>query len=67
MIAVCSDILKHHVNGLREKNVKFMSVKRGGTYINHWDLKGLKPHSRYGACECIYCLHLFVKCGCIFL
>jgi hypothetical protein len=39
IIAVCSQIHKKHINTLCGKNVEFWSVKRGGTYINHWALE----------------------------
>jgi hypothetical protein len=40
IIAVCSEIHTKHINTLCGQNVEFMNVKHGGTYSNHWALKG---------------------------
>jgi len=40
IIAVCSQIDTKHVNTLCEQNVEFVNVKPGGTYSDHWALKG---------------------------
>jgi hypothetical protein len=40
IIAVCSEIHTKHTNTLCRQNVEFVSVKPGGTYSNHWTLKG---------------------------
>jgi hypothetical protein len=40
IIAVCSEIRTKHINTLRGQNVELLSVKPGGTYSNHWALKG---------------------------
>jgi hypothetical protein len=40
IIAVCSEIHIKHVNTLCGQNVEFFNVKPGGTYSNHWALKG---------------------------
>jgi hypothetical protein len=40
VIAVCSEIPKKHVNTLCGQNVKLLNVKPGGTYSNHWAVKG---------------------------
>jgi hypothetical protein len=40
IIAVCSEIHTKHINTLCGQNVEFVNVKRGGTYSNHWALKG---------------------------
>jgi hypothetical protein len=40
IIAVCSQIHTKHINTLCGQNVEFLCVKPGGTYSNHWDLKG---------------------------
>jgi len=40
IIAVCSQIHTEHINTLCGKNVEFVSVKPGGTYSDHWALKG---------------------------
>jgi len=37
IIAVCSQI---HTNTLCEQNVEFVNVKPGGTYSDHWAVKG---------------------------
>jgi hypothetical protein len=39
IIAVCSEIHVKHINTLCGQNVKFVNVKPGGTYSNHWALK----------------------------
>jgi hypothetical protein len=40
IIAVCSEIQTKHMNTLRGKTVEIIVVKIGGTYSNHWALKG---------------------------
>jgi hypothetical protein len=40
MIAVCFRIHTKHINTLRGQNVGLLNVKPGGTYSNHWGLKG---------------------------
>ena len=40
IIAVCSEIHTKHVNTLCGLNEELVSVKPGGTYSNHWALKG---------------------------
>jgi hypothetical protein len=40
IIAVCSEIHTKHINTLCGQNVEFVNVKAGGTYSNHWALKG---------------------------
>jgi hypothetical protein len=44
IIAVCSEIHTKHINTLCGQNVEFVNVKRGGTYSNHWALKGYSPY-----------------------
>jgi len=39
-IAVCSQIHTKHINTLCGQNIEFLNVKLGGTYSNHWALKG---------------------------
>jgi hypothetical protein len=34
-----------HVNTLCGQNVEFVNIKPGGTYSNHWALKGLIPYA----------------------
>ena len=38
--AVCTQIHKKHINTLCGPNVGLLNVKPGGTYSNHWSLKG---------------------------
>jgi len=38
--AVCSEIHTKHINTLCGQNVELLNVKLGGTYSDHWDLKG---------------------------
>jgi hypothetical protein len=40
IIAVCSEIHTKHINTLCEQNVEFVNIKPGGTYSDHWVLKG---------------------------
>jgi hypothetical protein len=44
IIAVCSEIHTKHINTLCGQNVEFVNVKTGGTYINHWALKGYSSY-----------------------
>jgi hypothetical protein len=40
IIAVCSEIHTKHINTMCGQNVEFVNVKPGGTYSDHWALKG---------------------------
>ena len=40
IIAVCSEIHTKHTNTLCGQNVGFDNVKPGGTYSDHWAVKG---------------------------
>jgi hypothetical protein len=40
IIAVCSHIHTKHIFTLCGHNVELLSVKPGGTYSDHWALKG---------------------------
>jgi len=40
IIAVCSEIHTKHINTLCGQKVEFANIKPGGTYGNHWALKG---------------------------
>ena len=40
IIAVCSRIHKKHINILCGQKVELLNVKSGGTYSNHWAVKG---------------------------
>jgi hypothetical protein len=42
IIVVCSQIHTKHINTLCWQKVEFMSVKRDGTYVSHWDLRVFK-------------------------
>jgi hypothetical protein len=42
IIALCSEIHKKHINTLCGQNVQLLNVKPGGTYSNHWALKGFR-------------------------
>jgi hypothetical protein len=44
IIAVCSEIHTKHINTLCGQNVGLLNVKLGGTYSNHWALKGYSPY-----------------------
>jgi len=41
IISVCSQIHTKHINIVCGQNVELLSVKPGGTYSDHWYLKGL--------------------------
>jgi len=40
IITVWSQIHTKHINTLCGQNVELLNVKPGGTYSNHWVLKG---------------------------
>jgi len=40
IMAVCSEIHKKHLNTLCGQNVEFLNIKSGGTYSDHWTVKG---------------------------
>ena len=40
IIPIGSEIHTKHVNTLSEQNVELLNVKPGGTYSDHWALKG---------------------------
>jgi hypothetical protein len=40
IIAVCSEIHTIHTNTLYGQNVELLNDKAGGTYSDHWALKG---------------------------
>ena len=40
IIAVCSEIHTKHINILCGQNLELVNVEGGGTYSNHWPLKG---------------------------
>jgi len=40
IIAVCSEFHTKHINTLCGQIVEFFNVKPGGTYSDHWALKG---------------------------
>jgi len=40
IIAVCSEILTKHINTLCGQNVECLNIRPGGTYSDHWTLKG---------------------------
>ena len=42
IIAVFTQIRTKHTNILCGRNVETLNVKPGGTYSNHWALKGLR-------------------------
>ena len=39
-IAVCSEIHTKHINSLYGQNVELVKAKPGGTYGDHWTVKG---------------------------
>jgi hypothetical protein len=42
--AVCFEMHTKHINTLCGENGELLSVKPGGTYSNHWALKGYFTH-----------------------
>jgi hypothetical protein len=42
-VAVCCNINTIHINTLCGQNVELLNVKHGGTYSNHWAVKGQRP------------------------
>jgi len=40
IIVVCSHIHKKLINTLRAQKVELLNVKFGGTYSDHWAVKG---------------------------
>ena len=40
IMAVCSEIHTKHINTLCGQEVEFVKVKTGGTYSDHWAVKG---------------------------
>ena len=40
IIAICSELRTEHINTVCGQKVEFFNVKPGGTYRNHWTLKG---------------------------
>ena len=67
IIAVCSQIHTKHINTLCEQNVELLNVKPGGTYSDHWAVKGYlyRIHWSYDKqsdtqlllSSCILCFH----------
>ena len=54
IIAVCSEIHTKHINTLCGQNVEFVSVKPGGTYSDHWALKGTASrHEHMSGCGAV--------------
>ena len=47
IIAVCSQIHTKHINTLCGLNVELLHVKAGGTYSDHWILRGSRPTQVY--------------------
>jgi hypothetical protein len=40
IITVCSQLHTKHINTVCGQNVEFVNIKPGGTYSDHWVLKG---------------------------
>jgi len=40
IMAVCSEIHTKHINTVCKQNVDLLNDKPGGTYSDHWVLKG---------------------------
>ena len=40
IIVVCSQIHTKYINNFCGQNVELLNVKPGGTYSDHWDVKG---------------------------
>jgi hypothetical protein len=54
IIAVCSEIHTKHINTLCGQNVELLNVKPGGTYNNHWALKGYSPYRAVNSAGLVY-------------
>jgi hypothetical protein len=63
-VAVCSEICTKHIPQC-DHHVEFFNLKCGGTYNNHWALKGYLQHvrsrsveslqtARRGLCVCVH-------------
>jgi len=61
IIAVCSEIHTKHINMLCGQNAEFVNIKPGGTYSDHWDLKGLFTLNMAGVICFVSCVlfHFF--------
>jgi hypothetical protein len=53
IIAVCSEIHTKHINTLCGQNVQFVNVKPGGTYSDHWALKGYTKRCGTKQAKCV--------------
>jgi hypothetical protein len=55
IIAVGPQIHTEHINTLCGQNVELLNIKPGGTYRNHWALRGSESYHvcrrRSGACR----------------
>jgi hypothetical protein len=40
IIAVCAEIRTEHINTVCGQDVELLNVTNGGTYSDHWALKG---------------------------
>ena len=40
IIAVCSQVHTKHINRLCGQNIELLNVKPGGSYSDHWVVKG---------------------------
>jgi len=59
IIAVCSQIHTKHINILCGQNVELLNVKPGGTYSDHWALKGQNDSGPTNICQVILiCSHI---------
>jgi hypothetical protein len=56
IIAACSEIHTKHINTLCGQNVAFVNVKPGGTYSNHWAVKGQYNRFKQLSSFCWTCL-----------
>ena len=73
IITVCSEIHTKHINTLCGQNVELLNVKIGGTYSDHWALKGqislIKTNQLMlyreiiAVCSQIHIKHINTLCG----
>jgi len=73
IIAVCSQIQTKHINTLCGQSVEYMNVKAGGTYSDHWAVKGylsiiktsqlMLYREIIAVCSQIHTKHINTLCG----
>jgi hypothetical protein len=59
IIAVCSEIHTKYIHTLYGQNVELLNIKPGGTYSDHWALKGKEVVISHSG-MCSLCLSGFI-------